>query len=134
MEQSPWPNLSQRHEWHPVSHPLVPDADLPPANKVVLVWIEGAYLPFCGYLKFAAGDRLSPYFVVYHGNPERGSKVLAWSDCLPDEGPSFLPKSLTDLYQRAQQTAYAIDSISIGGKRIQPIDAADITEDTRPIP
>jgi hypothetical protein len=59
----------------------------PPEKKTVLVWLKGSALPFCGYMKYAAGDKESPYFVVYHGNPEIGADVKAWCDCLPNDGP-----------------------------------------------
>lgn len=59
----------------------------PPQRKVVLVWIRGSALPFCAYMKYAAGDEDCPYWVVYHGNSDRGSDVTAWCDCLPDAPP-----------------------------------------------
>jgi len=76
----------------------------PPENKVVLVWLANKSLPFCGYMKYAAGDKNSPYFVVYHGNPEIGHEVVAWCDCLPPNGPSRLDELKTDLYERGQAT------------------------------
>ena len=71
----------------------------PPEKKVVLVWLRDQYLPFCGYMKYAAGDKDSPYFVIYHGNPKIGHDVVAWCDCLPDNGPEDVD---CKLYERDQ--------------------------------
>ena len=84
-----WKNMSERlryvkparEVWHPVSNPIEPHEQIPPERKVVAVWLRDKYLPFCGYIRFAAGDKESPYFVVYHGNPEIGADVIAWADC-----------------------------------------------------
>jgi hypothetical protein len=73
--------------WQNVNFPLLPGDPLPAERKTVLVWLEDAHLPFCGYVRYAAGDVNSPYFVVYHGNPKIGTRVVAWCDCLPDTGP-----------------------------------------------
>ena len=58
----------------------------PPVKKYVLVKLERREhnLPHpiaLGYMKNAAGDKQSPYFVV----PGLGGEVIAWCDCLPDE-------------------------------------------------
>jgi len=34
-----------------------------------------------GYMKNAAGDKQSPYFVI----PGLGGEVIAWCDCLPED-------------------------------------------------
>lgn len=73
--------------WHHVSNPIEPDEHIPAERKVVLVWLRDKALPFCGYIRYAAGCEDSPYFVVYHGNANVGSDVIAWCDCLPDTGP-----------------------------------------------
>jgi hypothetical protein len=86
------------HVWHSVSprpvtkayHLVVNPGDhIPAERKAVLVWLRGSHLPFCGYIRYAAGDQACPYFVVYHGNQEIGHDVVAWCDCLPDTGPDF---------------------------------------------
>lgn len=58
----------------------------PPERKLVLVQSEGregGYAPSVGvgYLRYAAGCKDSPFFVVPGG--KRGRDV-AWCDCLPD--------------------------------------------------
>ena len=59
----------------------------PPEGRTVLVWLRDKHLPFCGYMKCAAGEKDSPYWVVYHGNTDIGVDVVAWSDCLPAGPP-----------------------------------------------
>jgi len=88
-------------KWSDVSNPIKPEEKIPAERKVVLVWLAESYLPFCGYIKYAAGDRECPYFVVYHGNPELGSNVVAWCDCLPDKGPDH-PNA--EMYTRDQKS------------------------------
>ena len=78
---------SETMAWHLVSMPIRPDEHIPGERKIVLVWLRNRHLPFCGYIRYAAGDRGCPYFVVYHGNTEIGSDVVAWCDCLPTIGP-----------------------------------------------
>lgn len=73
--------------WHSVSNPILPNESIPAERRTVLVWLRGHALPFCAYIRYAAGDKNSPYFIVYHGNSEIGSDVVAWCDCLPDNGP-----------------------------------------------
>ena len=84
---------SKNVEWIEVHYPLKTGDLLPPEKKVVLVWLgeqkNSNALPYCGYLKYAAGDKGCPYFVVYHGNSDRGVDVIAWCDCLPDEAPAW---------------------------------------------
>lgn len=79
----------ENQTWNDVHYPIQPCDALPPERKVVLIWLAGSALPFCGYIRYAAGDKHSPYFVVYHGNPNIGSEVIAWCDCLPDHGPNL---------------------------------------------
>jgi len=91
-------------KWHKVSHPIAKGEYIPPERKVVLVWLgnekESHYLPYCGYIRYAAGDKDCPYFVVYHGNPKIGTDVIAWCDCLPKSGPDFLT---TEFYSEKQK-------------------------------
>jgi hypothetical protein len=93
--------MSMEKQWVKVSHPLSPQDDIPAERKVVLAWIEGSVLPYCAYIRYAAGDQNCPYFVVYHGNSARGSAVIAWCDCLPDNGPDL---ELAEMYSRDQKT------------------------------
>lgn len=86
--------------WHSVSTPIQPNEHIPAERKVVLVWLREKHLPFCGYIRYAAGDKDSPYFVVYHGNSDIGSDVVAWCDCLPDQGPDW-PTAM--MYSREQK-------------------------------
>jgi hypothetical protein len=88
-------------EWVTVSNPLLPSDRIPPERKVVAVWLRDSHLPFCGYIRYAAGDRECPYFVVYHGNAELGADVVAWCDCLPDVGPAV---PTAEMYTREQAT------------------------------
>lgn len=85
--------------WHSVSNPILPNESIPAERRTVLVWLRGHALPFCGYIRYAAGDKNSPYFVVYHGNSEIGSDVIAWCDCLPDNGPDT---DLAKMYTKEQ--------------------------------
>ncbi|NTU88446.1 MAG: hypothetical protein HGA54_00850 [Actinobacteria bacterium] len=71
---------------------------LPPERKYVLVMTksndEASPNPiYVGYLKYAAGDKYSPYFIVpgYEGEPELHQTsngfahlihVVAWCDCM----------------------------------------------------
>jgi hypothetical protein len=85
--------------WHTVSNPIKPSEHIPAERKTVLVWLKEKALPFCGYIRYAAGDEDCPYFVVYHGNSRIGSDVVAWCDCLPNRGPDF-PSA--DMYSKEQ--------------------------------
>lgn len=89
-------HLDQWGDWMKCHYPIQIGDPLPPERKTVLVWCEGpnSALPYCGYLRYGAGDRFSPYFVVYHGNPDRPSSVIAWSDCLPDKPPAGVQSSV----------------------------------------
>jgi len=92
--------------WVRVSYPIGSSDALPPERKVVTVWCEGersrkAYLPYLGYVRYAAGDPESPYFVVYHGNSARPTDVIAWCDCLPDRGPEWTDKAKLYTSQQA---------------------------------
>jgi hypothetical protein len=75
------------NEWNYVSTPIAASESIPAERKTVLVWVKDQHLPYCGYIRYAAGDRDCPYFVVYHGNERIGAEVIAWRDCLPDDGP-----------------------------------------------
>lgn len=89
-------------DWHSVSgNPPKADEHIPAERKVVLVWLRDKHLPYCGYVRYAAGDKESPYFVVYHGNDKIGADVVAWCDCLPESGPD-IPNA--KLYSRDQKT------------------------------
>jgi hypothetical protein len=87
------------HEWVDVHYPLRPGDRIPPERKIVLCWVMQSALPFCGYIRYAGGDRMSPYFVVYHGNTDVGADVTAWCDCLPSRGPENMPSAI---YNRGQ--------------------------------
>lgn len=87
-------------DWNPVSCPIAKGESIPAERRCVLVWVRGSHLPFCGYIRYAAGDRECPFFVVYHGNQEISAEVLAWCDCLPDSGPD-VPEGST--YSREQR-------------------------------
>lgn len=100
------------HKWHRVSHPIQPGEPVPPERKVVLVWCEGKtsdshYLPWCGYLRYAAGDPNCPFFVVYHGNPDLPADVVAWCDCLPENGPDWVPAKFYEKKQVAKEPTHA---------------------------
>lgn len=86
--------------WNDVHYPIQPSDPLPPERKVVLVWLAGFALPFCGYIRYASGDKQCPYFVVYHGNPNKGAEVIAWCDCLPDHGPNRNEASMYNTEQK----------------------------------
>lgn len=75
---------NQPNPWTSVHFPIEPGDVLPPERKVVAVWLKGSHLPFCGYVRHREGGA---FFVVYHGNSERGVDVIAWSDCLPGLAP-----------------------------------------------
>ena len=75
-------------KWTHVHYPIEPQDFIPAERRVVLVWLGTNALPFCGYIRYAAGDKDCPYFVVYHGNIEIGTDVIAWCDCAPKEGPA----------------------------------------------
>jgi len=80
----------------------VADPDwLPPERKTVLVWIEEEFLPRLGYVRYAAGDKDSPYWVVYTARKDHHLeddsdpvKVVAYLDCVPQTRPSFLDKNM----------------------------------------
>jgi hypothetical protein len=78
-------------EWVRVHHPICIGDSLPPERRCVLVWCASSHLPWVGYLRYAAGCLDSPFFVVPHGNPNRGTDVIAWCDCLPTEPPEGFP-------------------------------------------
>ena len=81
--------------WLSVSCPVAPGDPLPRERKPVLVWCEGSAIPWVGYVRYAAGDPESPYFVVPHGNLDRSTRVVAWSDCIPQTAPKgFAPMSV----------------------------------------
>ena len=86
--------------WHSVSNPILPHEHIPAERKTVLVWLRKSSLPFCGYIRYAAGDKNCPYFVVYHGNSDIGSDVVAWCDCLPDQGPEFPAAKMYSTHQK----------------------------------
>lgn len=92
--------MKSNHKWFAVSNPIKLDEKVPPEKKIVLVWLRDRLMPYCGFLRYAAGDKNCPYFVVYHGNPEIGSDVVAWSDCLPDTGPDFENCAKYNKYQK----------------------------------
>lgn len=89
------------YTWHRVSTPIQPNEHIPPERKVVLVWLRDTHVPFCGYIRYAAGDIACPFFVVYHGNTDIGADVIAWCDCLPDGGPDVIEARM---YSRQNKT------------------------------
>lgn len=93
-------------KWHLISNPITSNEHIPAERKVVLVWLKNKFLPFCGYIRYGAGDKNSPYFVVYHGNPEIGADVVAWCDCLPDIGPNI---EIVKMYNKEQKTGRGFD-------------------------
>ena len=69
----------ERERWH--------HQPLPKERRWVLLllaaqpekgWPQGVA---AGYMKFGAGEKDSPYFII----PGIGGKVIAWCDCLPDD-------------------------------------------------
>lgn len=75
--------------WTPYARDLWRAQRLPPERHKVLVQIEareleGMGMPpavVVGYLRYAAGDKDSPFFVI----PGVGGNVVAWCDCLPKD-------------------------------------------------
>lgn len=86
-------------EWNKVSHPIGQKDALPAERKVVAVWLENKFLPYCGYIRYSAGEKDSPFFVVYHGNSEIGARVIAWCECLP----LIQPEGTGDFYAKDQK-------------------------------
>ena len=86
-------------KWYPFD-PAKWRRKLPPQRRVVLVILPRRERGVpesvaCGYMKFGAGDRKSPYFVI----PGIGGTPRAWSDCLPEEiasNRSFVPEEYRD--------------------------------------
>jgi hypothetical protein len=76
-------------KWHEYSRDLWHEQKLPEERKYVLVQVEARDEPArglppsvaVGYLKYAAGDKRSPQFIV----PGVGGPVVAWCDCLPKD-------------------------------------------------
>lgn len=74
--------------WYVFTQELWSQQRLPPEKKYVLIQLSGrpeAGLPpsvVVGYLRYAAGDPNSPVFTT---PGVAGGKVVAWSDCLPDD-------------------------------------------------
>lgn len=81
-----------QHTWNYVHYPLQRGDFIPAERKVVLVWVDDpeSRCPYCGYVVYIKDinkeDRA--YFVVER--VETGdNNVVAWCDCLPDNGPDF---------------------------------------------
>lgn len=74
--------------WIAFDETLYSRQPLPPERRYVLVRVEpvyegGAVQPMVvavGYLRYAAGDHDSPFFVV----PSVRGRRVAWCDCLPE--------------------------------------------------
>lgn len=75
--------------WIPFDEALYSRQKLPPERRYVLVRVEPvhdgvgavqAMIVAVGYLRYAAGDRDSPFFVV----PSVRGRRVAWCDCLPE--------------------------------------------------
>lgn len=92
--------MSEEKTWVPVHYPIESGDHIPAERKVVLVWVRGNHLPWCGYIRYAAGDRDCPFFVVYHRNDRVGGEVLAWCDCLPGAGPAVAEARMYSQDQR----------------------------------
>ena len=81
--------MEQKHEWIRFRPNLGTHQrqQLPPERKHVLVQVmskDPTHLPdpiAVGYLRYAGGDRLSPFFVT----PGVGGNCVAWMDCLPED-------------------------------------------------
>lgn len=75
--------------WIPFDWRLGSRQQLPPERRRVLCVVK-APVRTCpqgvgvGYLRYAAGDPDSPFFVMPGVHPENGV-VTAWADCLPDD-------------------------------------------------
>jgi len=116
--------------WHLVSNPIAPEEHIPAERKTVLVWLRDTHQPFCGYIRYAAGDLSCPYFVVYHGNTNIGADVVAWCDCLPDAGP---PIDSAKMYTKWNRTGRGVperpasDANAARSSRPQSPNAADAT-------
>lgn len=74
-------------KWYPFDKDKGYRQKRPPEKKLVLVRVRVPEKPSCcpsgiavGYMKNAAGDKSSPYFVV----PGIGGPVFEWCDCLPE--------------------------------------------------
>jgi hypothetical protein len=84
-------------EWRETTARPVGQEGLPPIRRVVLLWIRGEFLPRLGYLKFAAGDKDCPFWVVYTAREDHHSNaddpgvactdVVAFRDCVPQDAP-----------------------------------------------
>jgi hypothetical protein len=75
--------------WIPFDWRLGSRQQLPEERKYVLCLVKSAARSSpqgvgVGYLRYAAGDADSPFFVVPGLHPVDGV-VFAWADCLPDE-------------------------------------------------
>jgi hypothetical protein len=70
---------------------------LPPQRRYVLVQVtpedHGRPIVTVGWLKYAAGDKRCPYFVV----PAIGGEPKYWSDCLGDDffAPQWLGQQVS---------------------------------------
>jgi len=76
-----------KHKWYNFDATQGSRQKRPPERKYVLVRLRSNKEDYpdgvaVGYLRYAAGDKQSPYFVVpgLHTGTE-----LAWCDCLPDD-------------------------------------------------
>ena len=73
-------------QWHEYKQDRWAQQPLPPKGKYVLVQVAARKekgLPpavAVGYMRFAAGDKDSPFFVI----PGVGGPVVAWCNCLPE--------------------------------------------------
>lgn len=102
--------------------PFEKDGDLPPERRYVLVQCAEQPeigMPPCvavGYLRYAAGDIESPYFVMPGvGGIGHRKTVTHWCDCLGDDftaplWPGTHPGALTRRFQKAPSPPPALNS------------------------
>jgi hypothetical protein len=72
--------------WIPTCNKPDPRSPLPPERRVVLLWLKDRRLPWCGYLRYAAGDKECPYWVLYRVDVP-GFEITHYADCLPVNVP-----------------------------------------------
>jgi len=83
--------MSDSKKWHPFDPSKGYRQKRPKEKKHVLTLISGVadkgvpHSIVVGYMKNAAGDKSSPYFVTAGCNFNHEYRVIAWCDCLGDE-------------------------------------------------
>lgn len=85
-------------KWYDYKESLWHRQPLPKEHRHVLVQVAARELKgmppsvVVGYMKFAAGDKQSPRFII----PGVGGPVVAWCDCLPDDFTAPLWRGVLD--------------------------------------